>query len=176
MAYLVSKPSEFTALHLRVVTSIWEYKGDVQVVGFRAPLGGDDPFIKSIISKGSCRMEYPGTEYPDVIGAAPNCDIFPAPNSRGKQLFRMTILEDNTEVQCIQPQLGYRVITDKDVNLDAGNTLAVAKGVMVLVFGDDYTINGDAQEGFHMFAVQNNDVVVAANSTCRIIVFESIPV
>lgn len=176
MGYFTSRPARFDALNLQVLASVWEYKGDVQVTGFREPLGGDEPFMKSLLTKGSCRMEYPGTDYPDVITAAPNSPIFPAQNAVGKQLFRMTTLEDNMEVQCIQPFLGYRVTTVSDGNLDAGGTMPIAKGVLVLVFGDDYTINGDAQAGFHMFAVQNNDIVVGANLTCRVIVFKSIPI
>jgi hypothetical protein len=176
MAHLVSKPAKFDLLHLQVLTGVWEYKGDVQVTGFHEPLGGNEPFIKSVLTRGSCRMEYPGTDYPDVIESTPNCRIFPAQNAVGKQLFRMTTLEDNMEVQCIHPYVGYRVTTVSDGSLEAGGTMPIAKGVLVLVFGDAYTINGDEQVGFRMFAVQNNDIAVVANSTCRVIVFKSIPV
>ena len=175
MAQLTSRPARFDALNLQVLTTVWEYAGDVQVTGFRGPLGSDDPYMKSVLTKGSCLVEFPGTDHPDVNASAPTAPIFPSSAVVGMQLFRMTTLEDNVEFNCAQPYLGYRVVTEKDVNLDAGDTLAVAKGVMVFVFGDSYEINEDAQEGFHMFAVQNNDIVVGANSTCRVIVFKSIP-
>jgi len=176
MAHLVSKPVVFEALHLRVATTVWEYAGDVQVTALKGPLGSDDPHIKTVLIKGSVRVEYPGTDAPDVTESAPNCRIFPSPNAVGKVMFRHITLEDNTQSQCVQPLTGYRIITEKDVTLNAGDTLAIAKGVMVFVFGDSYTINGDVQEGFHTFAVQNNDIVVNANATCRGIVFKSIPV
>lgn len=175
MAQLVSKPARFDALNLQVVTTVWEYAGDVQVTAFRGPLGSDDPFMKSVLTKGSCRVEFPGTDHPDVNASAPTAPIFPSSALVGIQLFRMTTLEDNMEFNCAQPYLGYRVVTEKDVNLDTGGTLAVAKGVIVFVFGGSYAINEDAQAGFHIFAVQNNDIVVSASSTCRVLVFKSIP-
>ena len=176
MAHLVSKPVVFDALHLKVGTTVWEYAGDVQVTALKGPLGSDDPYIKAILTKGSVRVEYPGTDTPDVIGSAPNCCIFPSPSAVGKTMFRHTTLEDNTQSQCVQPLTGYRIITEKDVTLNAGDTLAIAKGVVVFVFGDSYTVNGDVQLGFQMFAVQNNDIVVNANAICRVIVFKSTPI
>lgn len=175
MGNLVYLPAEFIALHLKVTTSVMEYKGDTKTAEFHTSMGSDELSLKSVITKGSIRMEYPGTDAPDVISSAFTCPVFPAPNSVGKKYFKMTTLEDNTVTQCVHPQLGYRVVTEKDVNIDTGGTLAVAKGVLVFVFGDNYTINGDAQEGFQMFAVQNNDIVVSANSVCRVIVFKAIP-
>jgi hypothetical protein len=176
MAHLVSKPVVFDALHLRVLTSVWEYAGDVQVTALKGPLGSDDPYVKNILTKGSVRVEYPGTDSPDVIESAPNCRIFPSSNAVGKTIFRLVVLEDNTQTQCVQPLTGYRIITEKDVALVAGGTLTIPKGVVVLAFGDSYTVNGDVQEGFHTFALQNNDIVVNANATCRFIVFKSIPI
>lgn len=176
MAHLVSKPVVFGALNLQVITTVWEYAGDVQVTVLKGPLGSHDPHIKTVLVKGSVRVEYPDTDAPDVIESAPNCRIFPSPNAIGKKMFRHTTLEDNTQSQCVQPLIGYRIITEKDVALVAGDTLAITKGVVVFVFGDSYTINGDVQEGFHAFAVQNNDIVVNANATCRTIVFKSVPV
>ena len=177
MAQLVSKPARFDALNLQVLTTLWEYAGDVQLSGLRAPLGGNDPFVKTLLTKGSIRIEFPGTELPDVIATAPDAPIFlsgAAVGVVGIQLFRMVTLEDNIEIQCVQPDLGYRVVTEKDVRITAGDTMPIAKGVMVFVFGDSYTVNGDAQAGFHIFAVQNNDIVVGANSNCRVIVYKSI--
>lgn len=174
MAQFTSRPAKFDALKLQVLTTIWEYAGDVQVVGLRGPLGSDDPHAKSLITKGSLRMEYPGTNLPDNIRTAPDAPIFPSSALVGLQLFRMTTLEDNIEIHCVQPYLGYRVTTDKDVRITAEDTMSIPKGAMVFVFGDSYTVNGDAQAGFQMFAVQNNDIVVGANSNCRVIVFKAI--
>ena len=176
MAHLISNPVVFDVLNLQVLISVWEYAGDVQVTALKGPLGSDDPHIKNIITKGSIRMEYPGTDAPDVIESAPNCRIFPSPNAIGKTIFRGVILEDNTQTQCVQPLTGYRIVTEKDVSLADGDTLAIVKGVMVFVFGDSYTVNGDVQLGFQMFAVQNNDIVVNANAICRVIVFKSTPI
>jgi len=174
MTQLVALPARFDTLNLQVVTTLWEHAGEVQVTGFKGPLGSDDPFMKTILTKGSCLMEYPGTELPDIVTAAPNAPIFPSSAAVGVQLFRMTTLEDNIQIQCVQPYMGYRVTTDKDVRINAGDAMSIPKGVMVFVFGDSYTVNGDAQAGFQMFAVQNNDIVVVANSNCRVIVYKSI--
>lgn len=174
MAHLVSKPAEFDSLHLRIITNIFEYKNDVKELEFQEQMSGNDLHIRSLLTKGSCRMEYPGTDLPSVTTTAPNAPVFPDSAVIGLQAFKMTLLDDNTQTQCVQPHPGYKITVDKDVRLTTGNTMSIAKGVMVFVFGDSYSINSDPQEGFHMFAVQNNDIVVSASSACRVVVFKAV--
>ena len=176
MAFFIKSPARFDTLNMLVLTSVYENIGDGNDTLLRKPLATNDYPIKSILTKGSCLMEFPDTDTPGILTTAPG-PIFPTnPVLLGKKRFKMTTLTDGVESQCVQPYPGYRIIVQSDNDNVAGEQLEIEKGVLVFVFGDNYTVNNDTYSDFQIFAIQNNNIIVNLINDARIVIFKSIKV
>jgi len=129
-----------------------------------------------MLTRGSVQFEFPGTDLPSGNADAPGppgASVTPfVPALLGKTRIKTTTLTDNVEVQCITPWPGYK-LSHEEVNLEQGTVTVINKGVMVFIFGDNYSINNKRYSSFEMFAVQYNDVTIDALSPCYIVIFSS---
>lgn len=179
MSNYVRQPIDFPMLNLRVVASGFEHAGEENTITLSRPQPAD-PTIKTILTSGSIRIEYPDTDTPPTLYKHVS-GVWAAPVwlsqefAVGKTKIKTVALEDNSEWQCVQPVGNYK-ITNMDDNLIEGQTLSVDTGVLIFVFGDNYEINGTSYSGFKIFAIQNSIAVISAIAPCRIVSFKAVPI
>lgn len=163
--------TDFKSLNIRLIDQKFEFAGDTSDIKFPTPVSTSIP-IKTLVTKGSIRWELPdiGMEF---HGLAPS-NIFPGPNSVNQTKFKITALEDDTHVHCVQSVRSNERIIYTETDLASNETIDISKGNLVFVFGDNYTVSNTIYSNFRIFAVQNSDVVIQATDACRVIVFTSI--
>ena len=173
MARVIKAPNVFFLLHLLVSEMVYDTVGFVHEVEFLQPISADWIPVRSILTRGRVQFEFPGTDSPIFNTIAPGAVSPFVPEFLGKTRIKSTMLTDNVEVQCVAPQPGYKLLY-KEVDLEQGAVLDIEKGVLVFIFGDNYTVKGRSYSSFEMFAVQYNDVTINALSPCHIIIFNSV--
>lgn len=164
-------PAEFPALHLQVFTQVYEFAGETNNVTLSTPQT-DNPNIKTILVKGSIQLSYPDTDTPTQIVRATG-RVWPTDEAIGKTKVSSVMLENDVEVMCVQPYDTYK-ITYNTHYLAPGESVTVQAGVLVFVFGTDYTVNAGAHSSFQIFALQNSDATIAATSDTKVVVFKAI--
>ena len=109
----------------------------------------------------------------DVITAAPEY-IWPEDNinynvdSAGVPV---TAIEDNTRLYCVHPYPGDTLDINR-VTVSSGDNHTISTGTIALVFGNSFTVNGNASaDNPKILVCQNNDAVIAAASECKIVKF-----
>lgn len=174
MTRYVNIPAKFDQLNLQIQATLYSQAGDSNLVEISESM----PLIqsldaKTVLTRGTIRMEFPDTDTPGIEQTPRFARVWPVEESVAKKKVNSIALEDNTEFQCVQPYVGYK-IEYTDHNLSINETLTVTPGVMLYVFGDSYDINGNSYSGFQILAIQNNSVIITAISTCRVISFKSV--
>lgn len=173
MARVIKAPNVFPLLHLLVSEAVHDLAGSVHEVEFLQPISADWIPVRSILTKGSMRVEFPGTDLPSGESSAPGPVQPFGPRFHGHTRIKSTMLTDNVEVQCVAPQPGYKILF-RELDLEQGAVLDIEKGVLVFIFGDNYTVKGRSYSSFEMFAVQYNDVTINALSPCHLVIFNSV--
>jgi hypothetical protein len=161
----------FKTLKIRLIDQTFEFAGDNNSVEIGIAATTDIP-IKSMLTKGSIQFEMPDTNV-TTITKSPGA-IFPGPNALSQKKFKITALEDDTHIHCVQPLYSEEKIVYTESDLNAGSSLNVSKGQLVFVFGDSYKILDNNYSTFRIFAVQNTDALIQAISDCKVIAFKSI--
>ena len=175
MSRVIKAPNVFPKLHLLVSEAVHDLAGDVHLVEFPQPYSSDWIPVRNILTRGSMRVEFPGTDDPSIDSTAPGPVTPFVSKFMGKSQIKMTMLTDNVEIQCVAPQPGYQ-ISHEEYDLAAGELKVNEKGVMMFVFGDNYIVNGNnTYSSFEMFAVQYNDVTINALSPCHLVLFKAVP-
>jgi len=175
MTKYINIPRRFEKLNLQIQTTRYSRAGDSVLVEINQNTPLDQSFgTKTVLTRGSMRMEFPDSDTPAREATPRSAKIFPIDASVGKTKIKSIALEDNTEFQCIQPYSDYK-IAYTDHNLSTNETLTLSPGVILYVFGDSYDINGNSYSGFGLFAIENNTVIITATDTCRVVSFESVP-
>ena len=176
MARTVRAPNVFPLLHLVVSETSYSPVGTEYEVKLAQPYGPDSIPIRSMLTRGSVQFDFPGTDLPSGNATTPRPlgeAVTPFVTALlGKTRIKTTTLTDNVEVQCVTPWPGYK-LSHEEVNLEQGAVTVINKGVMVFIFGDNYSINNKRYSSFEMFAVQYNDVTIDALSPCYIVIFSS---
>ena len=150
------------------------FSGSVHEVELAQPISADWINVRTILTRGSVRYEFPGTDEPGSDISAPS-GISPFSTVLlGKLKIKSTTLTDNVEAQCVAPQPGYQ-LQHRELDIEQGGVLAVEKGVMMFIFGDSYQVNDKSYSSFEMFAVQYNNVNITALSPCHLVIFNSVP-
>lgn len=172
-------PVYFPLLKLRVISTGFDYAGEEDVINLSRPQPSD-PSIKSILTSGSFRVEFPNTDTPAIVSPPSNKDVWsaavwPVDSAVGKSVVKTTALVDNTEWQCVQPFDGY-TITNTEYNLSSNETLSIDPGVLIFVFGNNYKINDTSYSGFKMFAIQNSTIIISAIEVARIVSFKAVAI
>lgn len=173
MARTVKAPNVFSLLHLLVSETVYDTEGFVHEVELPQPISADWISVRSILTKGRVQFEFPGTDSPIFNTIAPGAVSPFVPEFIGKTRIKSTMLTDTVEVQCVAPQPGYKLLYE-EVDLALGAVTVVNKGVLMFIFGDNYSINNKIYSSFEMFAVQYNNVTINALSPCHIIIFNSV--
>ena len=174
MARTIKAPNVFPLLHLLVSEAVHDLAGSEYQAELLLPLSTDNIPVRNILTRGTVRIEFPGTDEVSKEVSAPGPVMPFIPKFQGKTRLKMTMLTDNVEIQCVAPQPGYRMeYRELDMVTNAWET--VAKGVMMFIFGDSYSVNGNTYSSFEMFAVQYNDVTVNALSPCHMVLFTAVP-
>jgi len=164
--------TDFKSLNIRLIDQTFQYAGDANAVELKLPLTSVSP-IKTLLTKGAIKLEVVETGFVAERLTAPG-KVLPGPNTDSKTKFKVTALEDDTHIHCVQPiQLTDRIIFTETA-LVAGQSIDVPKGNLALVFGDNYKVSNNDYSGFRVFAVQNSDAVIQASTTCRVVVFTSV--
>lgn len=174
MARVIKAPNVFPLLHLLVSEAVHDLAGSVHLVELPQPMSADWIPVRTILTQGSVRFEFPGTDSPSFDVSAPGGVTPFVPQLLGKTVIKTTMLTDNVVVQCIAPQPGYK-IEYRELDIVSGTLETVEKGVMMFIFGDSYLVNGKNYSSFEMFAVQYNDVTINALSACHLVIFTAVP-
>ena len=174
MARVIKAPNVFPLLNLLVSESVHDFAGSVHEVTLPQPVSSEWIGTRTIMTRGSARFEFPGTNVPAVEVDAPGAVLPGALIVTGKTQVKMTMLTDNVEVQCVAPQPGYKIQV-REIDLELGAVLDIEKGVMMFIFGNNYFVNDNKYSSFEMFAVQYNDVTINALSPCHVVIFNSVP-
>lgn len=174
MARVIKAPNVFLSLHLLVSEAVHDLAGSVHLVEFPQPISADWIPVRTILTHGSVRFEFPGTDSPGFDASAPGGVTPFVPQLLGKTVIQSTMLTDNVTVQCVTPQPGYR-IEYRELDIANGALETVEKGSMLFIFGDSYLVNGKSYSSFEMFAVQYNDVTINALSACHLVIFTAVP-
>lgn len=166
--------TNFYELGIKLVSQTYEHAGETNNVVFNsASLSSPDYPIKTILTHGSIELSFPDTdENPVRVSALGR--VWPIDQAIGKTKINSVMLEDNVQIQCVQPIENFKVIYT-DYQLVSGSSIAIEKGVLVFVFGTNYTVNDNEYSSFQMFAVQNSNANVAAIDDTKIVIFKSIP-
>jgi hypothetical protein len=175
MTKYINVPKKFEKLNLQIQTTRYSQAGDSVLIELDryTPLN-QNINIKTLLTRGSIRLEFPDSDTPARETTPRFAKVFPIESSVGKTKIKSIALEDNTEFQCIQPYPKYKIVYT-DHNLSTNETLTINPGVILYVFGDSYDINGNSYSGFGLFAIENNIVIITATDTCRVVSFESVP-
>lgn len=170
MAIYAKRPSLFNAMNIAICPTVYEFAGDVIENQLEQPLSDDTMLAKVLLFKGSLIIRYPGTdEQPRTTGL-----LFPEATDMGKTVFHTTALEDNTEQVAIRAiSLDCRIIHVVK-ELAAGDHVEIQKGVILVVFGNNYTVNSNVKTSNQLFAVEQNDAGIQAIEPCTLYVFKAI--
>lgn len=176
MARIIHAPRAFRPLKLIVTLTVYDFENTVHEVYLPVPLSPDSIDVRTILVKGRIKIEFPDTNEPSFIAAAPG-RIHPLyPEVLGKNKVKSTMLEDGVEVQCICPFPGYKIQCNEiDLETIETSTHTIEKGQLAFIFGDSYTLNGKYYSSFEMFAVQSKDVILKASKLCHLVTFRAIP-
>lgn len=175
MAVQYFTPKTYEVLKMYVTLTHFETAGDSLRYAFDKTdtvpvVNSSNYFEKQMIIAGSVTVEFPGM---DVITAAPGY-IWPEDNinynvdSAGVPV---TAIEDNTRLYCVHPYPGDTLDINR-VTVSSGDNHTISTGTIALVFGNSFTVNGNASaDNPKILVCQNNDAVIAAASECNIVKF-----
>ena len=175
MAIYVKRPSIFSAMNIAVCPTVYEFAGDVLHSELVTPLSTATMLSQLILFKGTVKIEYPGTDELPRVARAIDGLIFPQTVDIGKTSFHTTALEDNTEQYAIRAiSLNSRTIhIERD--LVEGQQVEIEKGIILVVFGNSYTVNGNIKSSNQLFAVEKSDAIITAIEPCKLFVFKAVP-
>jgi hypothetical protein len=164
----------FQSLGIRLIDQTYEFSGDTNILEMKNPVSENNP-IKTFTTKGSIKFEILDTN--DVaISKAPG-KVFPhGPKPFNQTKFKITALEDDTHIHCVQPYRPGEKIIHTETDLLTGQSIDITKGNLVFVFGDNYKVLDNMYSTFQIFAVQNSDIVIQAINDCRVVVFKNVSV
>lgn len=127
-------------------------------------------FEKQMVIAGSLLVEFPGM---DPITATPGY-IWPEDgidynvDSSGVPV---TAIEDNTRLYCVHPYPGDSLDINR-VTLSSGDSHTISQGTIALVFGNNFTVNGNVStDNPKILVCQNGDAGIVASSECKIVKF-----
>lgn len=170
MAIYAKRPSLFGAMNIAICPTVYEFAGDVVETLLEHPLTDDTLLAKILLLKGSVILRYPDTdEQPRTTGL-----LFPEASDMGKIAFHTTALEDNTEQVAIRAISLDSKIIHVVKELAAGDHVEIQKGVILVIFGNNYTVNSNTKSGTQLFAIEQNDARIQAIEPCILYVFKAI--
>ena len=164
--------TNFVSLRIRLMDQLFQFAGDINNLHFSTDIPVNNP-VKTMLTVGTIYFEILDIGFAEQA-TAPG-DVLPSPLSSTGKMFRVTALEDNTHVHCVQPMFSGNTIVYAESNLAANEVLNVAVGNLVFVFGTNYKVQDGSYNDFHIFAVQNSAVVIQAVEPCRVVIFTSVP-
>jgi len=144
--------TDFVSLRIRLMDQLFEFVGDSNELQFSSDIPVDSP-TKTMLVKGTIYFQILDIGVADVT-TAPG-EILPTPLSATGKHFKVTALENDTHVNCIQPLYSTDKIIYVESNLAASETINIAIDNLVFVFGNNYKVQDGSYNGFHIFALRN---------------------
>lgn len=173
MARLVSY-TNFYELGIKLISQTYEHAGEINNVAFNSDsLSSPDYPIKTILTNGSIELSFPETDTPPIVVSTQG-GVWPPAQAIGKTKINKVMLEDNVQIQCVQPIPNYKIVYTNE-QLSAGSSITIDKGVLLFVFGNNYSVNNKAYDAFQMFAVQNSSATITAINNTKLVIFKSVP-
>ena len=88
--------------------------------------------------------------------------------------FLITADEDDTQLLCVRPYPGYKIDTNRAL-LAAGETHTISQGTISLIFGTNFTVNGNVStDNPKILVCQNGSADIVATAECEIIKFTAV--
>jgi hypothetical protein len=172
MTRTVKVANAFSNLKLSVTETIYSSAGEVFESTFANPIQ-ENGNIKTFTFKGSKKIEFPNSGQISETYSAPSL-IAPGPIIAGKKYFKVTILQNDTRDYCVQTLITNYSLNASITDIAAGNSLDIIKGCLIYVHGTSYTLNDIICTESELFALENNDVKIVANSSCKVYMFRAI--
>jgi hypothetical protein len=129
---------------------------------------------RHVILKGSFTASFPGTDEVDEVISTGSMWPTRASYQLLSSTFVVTANSPGSTYYCVIPANVSDQLTINEIALTPGQSHVVNKGVVVFVFGTNYTVNGGANIANGVFACENSSAIVRATQSCTVLEF-SVP-
>ena len=175
MAVKYFTPKDYGSLKMLATMTLFENAGDSLRYAYDLPdavpvINSNNYHDRHTVFTGSFTGSLPGLNRTEgSIGYVwPEDGVDYNPGSEG---FYIEAIEDNTQLHCVHPYPG-NTLDVKKVELLPGDSHTISKGTLSLIFGDSFTVNGNAStDNPKILVCQNNDAVIVTATDCKIVKF-----
>lgn len=169
-----SQVSTYPSLNMRVTATTFEKTGETATRKTLLPVTKKTYAPRHMVVSGGFKMVYPDSLEQEDIGMVPT--VYPIRDEYAAKMLQFEALADNSKYYCVIPDNGFEIQSSID-NVKANTQFTLPIGSICFVFGGAHSINNELQNvEYGVYALENNDVSLTANTDLSVYIFKAVPI